>query len=91
MRAQRGARGPAGARERRQEGECADGDRARAERLEAVVQLVHDHGARGDHQRDRGEDEAARNCITVRDLGSGEQQDVSRSDLTQYLQTWRRV
>ncbi len=38
-----------------------------------------------------GEDEAARNCITVRDLGSGEQQDVSRSDLTQYLQTWRRV
>jgi len=38
-----------------------------------------------------GEDEAARNCITVRDLASGKQQDVSRDDLTEHLQIWRRT
>lgn len=38
-----------------------------------------------------GEDEVARNYLTVRDLASGEQQNVSRGDLTEYLLNWKRV
>ena len=38
-----------------------------------------------------GEEEAARDCVTVRDLASGEQQDVPRGDLLAYLKPWRRA
>ena len=38
-----------------------------------------------------GEDEAARNSVTVRDLASGEQLDVLRDNLSAYLQPWRRT
>ncbi len=38
-----------------------------------------------------GEEEAARDCVTVRDLASGDQQDVSRSNLQAYLKPWGRA
>jgi len=36
-----------------------------------------------------GEDEAARNSVTVRDLGSGEQQEISRESLPAHLKRYR--